>query len=115
MAGQHGHSVCGRVISRSESLRDGVYHQSTKAENSSMQEMWQEIGESENICSRLLKFGMQALRSRECGLYEASDLLLGDHLLEKSESVVYIPVKMPHKRSRRLKNYSKLVRTSEHD
>ena len=35
-----------------------------------------------------MKFGMRALRSRECGLYEASDLLLGDHLLEKSESVV---------------------------
>ena len=60
----------------------------TKAEKSSMQE----IGESGSIYSRLWKFGMRALRSRECGLYEASDLLLGDHLLEKSESVVYVPV-----------------------
>ena len=68
----------------------------TKAEKSSMQEVWQEIGESGSIYSRLWKFGMRALRSRECGLYEASDLLLGDHLLEKSESVVYVPVEMPH-------------------
>ena len=28
---------------------------------------------------------MRSLRSRECGLYEASDLMLGDHLTEKSE------------------------------
>ena len=85
----------------------------TKAEKSSMQEVWQEIGESGSIYSRLWKFGMRALRSRECGLYEASDLLLGDHLLEKSESVVYVPVEMPHKRSRRLKNHGELVNLAE--
>ena len=78
-----------------------------------MQEVWQEIGESGSIYSRLWKFGMRALRSRECGLYEASDLLLGDHLLEKSESVVYVPVEMPHKRSRRLKNHDELVNLAE--
>ena len=80
----------------------------TKAEKSSMQEVWQEIGESGSIYSRLWKFVMRALRSRECGLYEASDLLLGDHLLEKSGSVVYVPVEMPHKRSRRLKKHGEL-------
>ena len=85
----------------------------TKAEKSSMQEAWQEIGESGSIYSRLWKFGMRALRSRECGLYEASDLLLGDHLLEKSESVVYVLVEMPHKRSRRLKNHGELVNLAE--
>ena len=85
----------------------------TKAEKSSMQEVWQEIGESGSIYSRLWKFGMRALRSRECGLYEASDLLLGDHLLEKSESVVYVPVEIPHKRSRRLKNHGELVNLAE--
>ena len=41
-------------------------------------------------------------------MYEASDLLLGDHLLEKSETVQYIPVGMPHKRRRRLNNHSDL-------
>ena len=51
----------------------------TKAEKSSMQEVWQEFGESGSIYSHLWKLGMRALRSRECGLYEASDLLLGDH------------------------------------
>ena len=47
----------------------------TKAEKSSMQEMWQEIGESSSIYSSLWKFDIQALKSRECSLYEASDLL----------------------------------------
>ena len=51
----------------------------TKAEKISMQKVWQELGESGSIYSRLWKFVMRALRSRECGLYEASDLLLGDH------------------------------------
>ena len=68
----------------------------TKAEKSSMQEMWPEIGESSSIYSCRWKFGIQALRSRECGLYEASNLLLGNHLLEKSETVQYVSVEMPH-------------------
>ena len=87
----------------------------TKAEKSSMQEMWQEIGESSSIYSRLWKFGIQALKSRECGLYEASNLLLGDHLLEKSETVQYVSVEMPHKRRRRLKNHSELKDLAETD
>ena len=45
------------------------------------------------------------MRFRECGLYEASDLLLGDHLTEKSNTVKWVDVSMPHKRSRRLKNH----------
>ena len=40
-------------------------------------------------------------RFRECGLYEASDLLLGD--TEKSDTVQWVDVSVPHKRSRRLK------------
>ena len=55
------------------------------------------------IYSRLWSFGVWSLRSRECGLYEASDLLLGDHLTEKSETVKWVDVAMPHKRKRRLK------------
>ena len=56
----------------------------TKAERSNMQEIWQEVSENKSICSRLWSFGIRSLRFRECGLYEASDLLLGDHLTEKS-------------------------------
>ena len=41
-----------------------------------------------------------------CGLYEASDLLLGDPHTEKSDTVKWVDVSMPHKRSRRLKNNS---------
>ena len=45
------------------------------------------------------------MRFRECGLYDASDLLLGDHLTEKLHTVKWVDVSMPHKRSRRLKNH----------
>ena len=31
-----------------------------------------------------MSFGVQRFNSRKCGLYEATDLLLGDHLCEES-------------------------------
>ena len=43
-----------------------------------------EVDENKNVYSRLWSFGIRCLRYRECGLYEASDLLLGDHLCEKT-------------------------------
>ena len=84
----------------------------TKAEKS-LQEMWQEISDNSTLYGRLWKFGIRALKSRECSLYEASDLLLGNHLLEKSETVQYIPIGMPHKRRLRLKNHSELKELAE--
>ena len=80
----------------------------TKAERSNMQEIWQEVSNSKSIYSRLFSFGVRSLRFRESGLYEASDLLLGDHLTEKSNTVKWVDVAMPHKRSHRLKNYKVL-------
>ena len=80
----------------------------TKAERSNMQDIWQEVSENKSIYSRLFSFGVRSLRFRECGLYEASDLLLGDHLTEKSGTVKWVDASMPHKRSRRLKNHKVL-------
>ena len=87
----------------------------TKAEKSSMQEIWQEVSDNKSIYSRLWSFGVRSLRSRECGLYEASDLLLGDHLTEKSATVKWIDVSMPQKRSRRLKDHRQLEQLAQHD
>ena len=64
----------------------------TKAERSNMREIWQEVSESKTIYVRLWSFGVCMLRSRECGLYEASDLLLRDHLFEESDAVQWIDV-----------------------
>ena len=50
-----------------------------------------------------------------CGLYEASDLLLGDHLTEKSETVKWVDVSMPDKRSRRLKDHKVLEDIAKHN
>ena len=55
------------------------------------------------------------LHSRECGLYEASDLLRGDHLYEKSDVVKWIDVSVPHKRNRRLKDNSELLEMESTD
>ena len=86
----------------------------TKAEKSSMQEIWEEVSDK-SIYSRLWNFGVRSLCSRECGLYEASDLLLGDHLTEKSATVKWIDVSMPQKRSRRLKDHRQLEQLAQHD
>ena len=69
----------------------------TKAERSNMQDLWQEIGFNKSVYSRLWSFGIRSLRSRECGFYEASDLLIGNHLCEKSDTVQWIDATFPHK------------------
>ena len=85
----------------------------TKAEKSNMQELWQEVSSHNSVYSKLWSFVVRSLRSRECGLYEASDLLLGDHLCGKSKTVKWIDVSLPQNRKRRLMNHSKLVEMRE--
>ena len=80
-----------------------------------MQEIWQEVSDNKSIYSRLWSFGVRSLRSRECSLYEATDLLLGDHLTEKSATVKWIDVSMPQKRSLRLKDHRELEQLAQHD
>ena len=87
----------------------------TKAEKSNMQDMFEGVSENKNLYSRLFSFGIRCLRSRECGLYEASDILLGDHLCEKSVTVKWVDVSLPHKRSHRLKKHSELLNVREKD
>ena len=87
----------------------------TKAERANMQDLWQEVSSHQSIYSKLWSFGVRSLRSRECGLYEASDLLLGDHLCGKSETVKWIDVSQPHNRKWRLKDHSKLVQMQQND
>ena len=87
----------------------------TKAEKSNMQDVWQKVSANTSIYSKLWSFGIRCLRSREVGLYEASDLLLGDHLTEKSETVKWIDAAFPHKRKRRVKNHKQLVSIDTHD
>ena len=85
----------------------------TKAERSNMQDLWQEVSSHASVYSKLWSFGVRSLRSRECGLYEASDLLLGDHLCGKSVTIKWIDVSQPHNRKRRLMNHSRLVEMRE--
>ena len=65
-----------------------------------------------NLCiyGQLWSFGLGSLRFRECGLYEAADLVLGDHLTEKSCTVKYVDVSLPSKHSHRLKSHKELQR-----
>ena len=87
----------------------------TKAEKGNMQDLWQEVSSHSSIYSRLWSFGIRSLSSREVGLYEASDRLLGDYLCEKSTTIRWIDVSPSHNRKRRLKNHSTLVEIRERD
>ena len=86
----------------------------TKAEKSNMQGIWQEVSCHQSLYSKLWSFGVRSLRSRECGLYEASDLL-GDQLCGKSQTTQWADVCQPHNRKRRLKDHSKLQEIREQD
>jgi len=70
---------------------------------SHMQEIFNCTERTQSSFSRLFSFGVRSLRSRGCDMYEASDILLGDHLSEKSDTVQWVTVDQPHKRKRRLK------------
>jgi len=61
------------------------------------------------------KFGVKSLHKRECGLYKAANLLLGDHLCEKSETVQFVSTDMSHKRKRRVKKHKELKEILEMD
>ena len=94
------------IAEKSLSLTEYVTGYVTKAEKSHAQDLWKEVSSCDNIYSRLWKIGQKLLRSKEVGLYEASDLFLGESLYMKSVTVQYINVYLPHKRSRKIKNYS---------
>ena len=87
----------------------------TKAEKSNMQGIFEEMREDQKLYSKLFKFGIRCLRNRECGLCEASDILLGDHLCEKSVTVKWVDVSLPHKRSHRLKKHADLQNIHKKD
>ena len=87
----------------------------TKAEKSNLQDVWSEIASSGTLYSQLWSFGTRALKSREVGLYEASDLLLSNHTAEKSVTVQFVNARLPIKRSRMLKKMSDLKKLNEID
>ena len=110
-----GHIDIQYVAESSLALAHYVSGYVTKAEKSHLQDIWQEVSNTKSVYSKLWSFGIRSLRSRECGLYEASDLLLGDHLTEKSETVKWVDVSMPDKRSRRLKDHKVLEDVAKHN
>ena len=78
-----------------------------------MQELWDDISEQGSLYKKLWSFGVRSLRSRECGLYEAADILLGDYLSEKSDTVQWVSVEKPNNRKVKVKKYRELQQLAE--
>lgn len=95
------------IVESSLALAPYVSGYVTKAERSFV---WEQISENKSLYSHFFKLGLNCLQTHEVGLHEAFDILLGDHLCQKSDEVMYIDVSQPHKRKRWLKDYSKLLR-----
>ena len=87
----------------------------TKHERGHLQDQYEQIMDSGSLSSKLFKIGHSLLKSREVGLYEVCDQLTGDHLYEKSETIQYVEVGMPHKRIRRIKTYAELQKLDATD
>uniref|UniRef100_A0A1X7SQ68 Uncharacterized protein n=1 Tax=Amphimedon queenslandica TaxID=400682 RepID=A0A1X7SQ68_AMPQE len=98
------------IAERSLSLTEYITGYVTKAEKSHAQDLWDEVSSCDNIYSKLWKIEQKLLQAKEVGLYEASNLLLGESLYMKSVTVQYVNVYLPHKRSRKIKNYSYLTK-----
>ena len=82
----------------------------TKYEHGHLQEQYEGITDDKSLCSKLFRIGRMFLKSRECGMHEAADHLSGDHLYEKSVTIQWVDVRMPHKRQRRVKTHAQLLR-----
>ena len=80
-----------------------------------MQELWEDISEQESLYKKLWSFGVRSLRSRECGLYKVTNILLEDHLYKKSNAIQWVSVKMPEKRKARIKGYRELQQMAKLD
>ena len=48
-------------------------------------------------------------------MYDASNLLFGDHFYDKSDGVKWVDVNLPEKRKRRVKSHSRLNANREND
>ena len=53
-----------------------------------------QVSSHASIHNKLWSFCIRSLRSRECGFYEASDLLLRDHLCGESQTNKWVDVSM---------------------
>ena len=84
----------------------------TKAEKSNLQDVWSGIASSCTIYGQLWNFGTRALKSKEVGRYETADLLLSNHIAEKSVTVQFVNAS---KCSRMLKKMSDLRKLNEID
>ena len=62
------------------SSADNISGYVTKAEKSHLQDIWHKVSSDKTLYHRLISFGLQCLSTRDVGLYEASDILLGDSL-----------------------------------
>ena len=88
----------------------------TKADRSATADLWDTIcsqNSERSIVSNLKSLQMQALKQRECGAYEAVDLILGHSLMAMSESVIWLPARPKAERTRKFLSPNELAQLKE--
>ena len=76
----------------------------TKAEKHSTDEIWENINQEKGLYSKLWTYALKLFKSRECGIYEACDKLLGIKMHEFSRQVFWVNTDVKNERSRLLKS-----------
>lgn len=70
----------------------------TKPERNATKELWEQSSKDSSLRSQLKSFSLKCLKSREAGIYEAFDKILGFQMCEFSTKVTWVNTFEPEKR-----------------
>ena len=66
----------------------------TKPEKNATNQLWEEFNQNKSLYSRLKSFALKCFKSREIGIYETIDKLLGFGMCEISEKVEFLAINL---------------------
>ena len=87
----------------------------TKPEKNATNQLWEECNHNKSLYSRLKSFALKSFKSREIGIYETIDKLLGFGMCEFSEKVEFLVTDQSKDRRRKLKNLSEITKLKDDD
>ncbi len=85
----------------------------TKKESEITEELWNSCNSNSTLQGSLKSFALKSLSQRECGIYEASDKLLGYHMYNFSEQIFFVNAQFSNIRTRRLKEINDIKELDE--
>lgn len=85
----------------------------TKRELTQLATLWKQVEENGTLKGRLFRFALKSLSMRECGIYEAVDILTGQALYGKSRQTQWLGAREPSERTQVLKRMGQIRKIAE--